>query len=167
MFFKGVELIKEKLKEIIVGIFELFQYGRFFFFGFGGHALPYGVTRHNRSQSESKRCINGKFLSGGNRLPAGLVVVIDIEIWILRSRKPLSIQSQELAGFVPKTPLTPLEWAESLRESAPHLWPRASGTFAPGGGGGKAAFKRSEMTSEQKRDFQRKHGQTAYLALPK
>ena len=66
-----------------------------------------------------------------------------------------------------KTPLSPLEWAESLRESAPHLWPRASGTHAPGGGGGQAASKRSEMTSEQKRDFQRKHGQTAYLALPK
>lgn len=66
-----------------------------------------------------------------------------------------------------KTPLTPLEWAESLRESAPHLWPRASGTQAPGGGSGQAAFKRSEMTAAQKRDYQRKHGQTAYLQLPK
>ena len=66
-----------------------------------------------------------------------------------------------------KTPLTPLEWAESLRESAPHLWPRASGTQAPGGGGGQAAFKRSEMNAEQKRDYQRKHGQTAFLQLPK
>ncbi len=74
---------------------------------------------------------------------------------------------QVILGKDGKTPLTPLEWAESLRESAPHLWPRASGTFAPGGGSGKAAFKRSEMTSEQKRDFQRKHGQTAYLQLPK
>lgn len=74
---------------------------------------------------------------------------------------------QTILGKDGKTPLTPLEWAESLRESAPHLWPRATGTFAPGGGGGKAAFKRSEMTSEQKRDFQRKHGQTAYLQLPK
>ena len=66
-----------------------------------------------------------------------------------------------------KTPLTPLEWAESLRESAPHLWPRASGTNAPGGGGGQAALKRSEMSATQKRDYQRKHGQTAYLQLPK
>jgi hypothetical protein len=74
---------------------------------------------------------------------------------------------QTILGKDGKTPLTPLEWAESLRESAPHLWPRASGTQAPGGGGGQAAFKRSEMTSEQKRDFQRKHGQTAYLQLPK
>ncbi|WP_085599765.1 MULTISPECIES: hypothetical protein [unclassified Pseudomonas] len=74
---------------------------------------------------------------------------------------------QVILGKDGKTPLTPLEWAESLRESAPHLWPRASGTQAPGGGSGQAAFKRSEMTAEQKRDYQRKHGQTAYLALPK
>ncbi|MFK3971176.1 hypothetical protein ACI2KS_10660 [Pseudomonas sp. NPDC087358] len=74
---------------------------------------------------------------------------------------------QAILGKDGKTPLTPLEWAESLRESAPHLWPRASGTYAPGGGSGKAAFKRSEMTAEQKRDYQRKHGQTAYLQLPK
>nr|WP_268947502.1 hypothetical protein [Pseudomonas syringae] len=74
---------------------------------------------------------------------------------------------QTILGKDGKTPLTPLEWAESLRESAPHLWPRASGTNAPGGGGGQAALKRSEMTATQKRDYQRKHGQTAYLNLPK
>lgn len=31
-----------------------------------------------------------------------------------------------------KTPLTTQEWAESLRETAPHLWPKAQGTNAPG-----------------------------------
>lgn len=31
-----------------------------------------------------------------------------------------------------KTPLTPDEWAESLRETASHLWPRAQGTGANG-----------------------------------
>jgi len=31
-----------------------------------------------------------------------------------------------------KTPLSPLEWAESLRESATHLWPKGTGTGAPG-----------------------------------
>lgn len=35
-----------------------------------------------------------------------------------------------------KTPLTPQEWAESLRETAPHLWPKAQGTGAPGASGG-------------------------------
>lgn len=38
-----------------------------------------------------------------------------------------------------KTPLSPMEWADSLREAAPHLWPKAQGSGAPGshGGGGK------------------------------
>lgn len=31
-----------------------------------------------------------------------------------------------------KTPLRPHEWAESLRETAPHLWPKAQGSNAPG-----------------------------------
>lgn len=33
-----------------------------------------------------------------------------------------------------KTPLTMQEWLDSLRESAPHLWPRAQGSNAPGSG---------------------------------
>jgi DNA-directed RNA polymerase subunit F len=35
-----------------------------------------------------------------------------------------------------KTPLTPSEWAETLRETAPHLWPKAQGSGAPGSGSG-------------------------------
>ena len=35
-----------------------------------------------------------------------------------------------------KTPLSPIEWAETLRETAAHLWPKAQGTGAPGGTGG-------------------------------
>jgi len=31
-----------------------------------------------------------------------------------------------------KTPLSPDEWAESLRETAPHLWPKAQGSGANG-----------------------------------
>jgi hypothetical protein len=76
-------------------------------------------------------------------------------------------EGQAILGKDGKTPLTPLEWAESLRESAPHLWPRASGTNAPGGGSGNAALKRSEMTPSAKREFITKHGQDAYLKLPK
>jgi hypothetical protein len=34
-----------------------------------------------------------------------------------------------------KTPLTPEEWAASLRENAPHLWPRAQGSGAMGTNG--------------------------------
>ena len=31
-----------------------------------------------------------------------------------------------------RTPLSPSEWTESLRETASHLWPKAQGTGAPG-----------------------------------
>lgn len=38
-----------------------------------------------------------------------------------------------------KTPLTAIEWAESLRDNAPHLWPRAQGTGALGSSGNAGA----------------------------
>lgn len=66
-----------------------------------------------------------------------------------------------------KTPLSPLEWAESLREAAPHLWPRAVGAGQTGDKGGKATKKRSDMTPEEMAAFIKEHGQAAYLKLPK
>lgn len=74
-----------------------------------------------------------------------------------------------LFGKDGKSPLTPFEWAESLKETAPHLFPRAEGTgaggFKPGSGGG--SLKRSEMSASDKADYIRKHGQQAFLKLPK
>lgn len=32
------------------------------------------------------------------------------------------------------TPLTPIEWADGLRDTAPHLWPKAQGSGAQGSG---------------------------------
>lgn len=68
-----------------------------------------------------------------------------------------------------KTPLSPLEWAESLREAAPHLWPRAQGAGQTGDNGGKAinTQKRSDMSAEEMATFVREHGREAYLKLPK
>jgi len=66
-----------------------------------------------------------------------------------------------------KTPLTPLEWAESLREAAPHLWPRAVGAGPTGDKGAKGAKKRSDMSPEEMAAFIKEHGQAAYLKLPK
>lgn len=48
---------------------------------------------------------------------------------------------QVIYGKDGKTPLNPLEWAESLREAAPHLWPRAQGAGPTGDNGGKATKK--------------------------
>ncbi len=50
---------------------------------------------------------------------------------------PVAMTGDEVVlGKDGRTPLTPMEWAESLRETAPHLWPRAQGTNAPGSGSG-------------------------------
>ncbi|RUR52703.1 hypothetical protein [Vreelandella populi] len=47
-----------------------------------------------------------------------------------------------------RTPLTPAEWAEGLRETAPHLFPRAVGTGAPGSGG-KATKSLKDMSEAE------------------
>ena len=49
-----------------------------------------------------------------------------------------------------KTPLSPLEWAESLRETATHLWPRAQGAGQIGDNGGKATKKWGEYTEQER-----------------
>jgi len=73
-----------------------------------------------------------------------------------------------LFGKDGKTPLSPEEWADSLKETAPHLFPRAEGT---GAGGHKqsaiGSLKRSEMSASDKAAYIRKHGQQAYLRLPR
>jgi hypothetical protein len=54
-----------------------------------------------------------------------------------------------------KTPLSPLEWAESLRETATHLWPRAQGAGQTGDNGGKATKKFSDMTETERTELYR------------
>ena len=86
-----------------------------------------------------------------------------------RDGKPAVVVLDQ-AGKLSATTLDELK-AEFMND--PAFGPLIAGSKASGGGaggagsGGGAAFKRSEMTSEQKRDYQRKHGQTAYLQLPK
>ena len=86
-----------------------------------------------------------------------------------RDGKPTVVVLDQ-AGKLSATTVDELK-AEFMKD--PAFGPLIAGSKASGGGaggagsGGGAAFKRSEMTSEQKRDYQRKHGQTAYLQLPK
>lgn len=47
-----------------------------------------------------------------------------------------------------KTSLSPTEWAETLRETAPHLWPKAQGAGATGSGSGGGSGKKS-ITREE------------------
>lgn len=75
---------------------------------------------------------------------------------------------QVIYGKDGKTPLTPVEWAESLQETAPHLWPRAQGAGQTGDRGSKSSGKkRSDMTMQEKSAFIHEHGQDAFLKLPK
>lgn len=48
-----------------------------------------------------------------------------------------------------KTPLAPEEWVESLRETAPHLWPKAAGSGATGSGG-KVTKSYDEMSESER-----------------
>lgn len=73
----------------------------------------------------------------------------------------------QLLGKDGKTPLSPFEWAESMKDTAPHLWPRAEGSGAGAHKNGGGNLKRSEMSQSQKNEFIRTNGQQAYLRLPK
>lgn len=60
-----------------------------------------------------------------------------------------------------KSPFSPLEWLEGMKEKAPHWFPAtASGGGAAGGGGSAAGTskKASEMTSAEKAKFIGEHG---------
>ena len=61
-----------------------------------------------------------------------------------------------------KTALTPNEWAESLRETAPHLWPRAQGSGAPGSNGSKAVTGDFSKLSPEDRISRYRESQAAH-----
>lgn len=60
--------------------------------------------------------------------------------------------SDVVLGKDGKTPLTPAEWVDSLREAAPHLWPKAQGSDAPGSKGGDVPARKG--AAPQRKDFQ-------------
>lgn len=74
---------------------------------------------------------------------------------------------EPLLGKDGKTPLTPQEWVESLKDNAPHLFPKAEGTGGGGHKSGGSNLVRSKMTSLEKHNYIQKYGQQAYLKLPK
>ncbi|MDR5616842.1 hypothetical protein [Arsenophonus sp.] len=76
-------------------------------------------------------------------------------------------ENNPIMGKDGRTPLTPAEWIDSLKESAPHLFPSASGTGAGNSKSGGAQFKRSQMSSADKAAYIRRFGREAYLGLPK
>jgi hypothetical protein len=66
--------------------------------------------------------------------------------------EPVAMNGDEIVlGKDGKTPLSPMEWAESLREAAPHLWPKAQGSNAPGSNGDKGAPKKGK--APERKDY--------------
>lgn len=65
------------------------------------------------------------------------------------------------------SPLTPSEWLESIKENTPHWYPQAQGAGPTGDKGAAGGKKRSDMDAQDKAAFISKHGQEAYLKLPK
>lgn len=112
-----------------------------------------------RTKTEAKAAkLAGKALAGALRdaaIKAGALPEAMEDI-ILRGRGLWTVNDdgevvaaedgEVVLGKDGKTPLTPQEWAESLRETAPHLWPRAQGTNALGsnkGGSGNKVMSQS------------------------
>lgn len=58
---------------------------------------------------------------------------------------PVAMNGDEIVlGKDGKTPLAPIEWAETLRETAPHLWPKAQGSNARGSGNNDAPARKGK-----------------------
>lgn len=66
-----------------------------------------------------------------------------------------------------ESPLGVREWLRSIKEDTPHWYPQAQGAGPTGDRGNNAGKKRSDMSTQDKASFIAKHGQEAYLKLPK
>lgn len=62
----------------------------------------------------------------------------------------LDKDGQVIYGRDGKSPMSPAEWADSIRDTAPHLFPRAVGAGATGNPGGKATKSFNDMTEAER-----------------
>lgn len=67
----------------------------------------------------------------------------------------LDAEGQVVYGKDGSTPLSPFEWAESLQETASHLWPRAQGGGPTGDRGGRSGKKWSDFTETERAQIAR------------
>jgi hypothetical protein len=91
-----------------------------------------------KAASLAKRALGGVLLDATKGALAEAkedILLRGERVWSLDDDgNPVAMNGDEVVlGKDGKTPLTPIEWAESLRETAPHLWPKAQGSNAPGG----------------------------------
>lgn len=82
----------------------------------------------------------------------------------------LDSDGQTVTGKDGKTPFTPVEWLESMHETAPHWFP--AGASGSGSGSDKkggvfiTGKPRGEWTPKEKSEYITKHGRESYEALP-
>ncbi len=110
-------------------------------------ALKERDERIAKSEAKSARLAAGKLAGAikdaaikAGALPEAMedIVLRGGGLWKLNDDGDLvALNGEEVVlGKDGKSPLSPSEWAESLRETAPHLWPKAQGSNAPGSGHG-------------------------------
>lgn len=81
----------------------------------------------------------------------------------------LDSDGQLVIGKDGKTPFSPSEWLDGMRETAPHWFPAGasgSGSGSSKQGGAPAGKNRSQWSAREKSDYISKHGRQAYEALP-
>jgi hypothetical protein len=81
----------------------------------------------------------------------------------------LGDDGQPVLGKDGKTPFSPAEWLDSMKEAAPHWFPAGSSGSGSGGGqrgGGSANLYRSTMTPAEKSAYITKNGREQFMALP-
>lgn len=134
-------------------------------------ALSGEVTKSAQAKAKlADRALKAEIISAANKAGALPEAMDDI---VLRAKGLFTVNDdgdvvamngdEVVMGKDGKTPLSPLEWAEALRESAGHLWPKGTGTGALGAnGGGKGGDtsnkKTADMSPAEKSAFIGKHG---------
>lgn len=109
------------------------------------HTKALKAEQERLSRAEAKAAkLTARTLSGSIKdaaikagaLPEALedIVLRAHSLWRLNDDgDPIALNGEDVVlGKDGKTPLSPSEWAESLREAAPHLWPKAQGSGATG-----------------------------------
>ncbi len=124
----------------------------------GEHGKAIKAEQEARAKAEAKASkLAARTLAGAVRdaaikagaLPEAMddIVLRGGGLWRLNDDgDPVAMNGDDVVlGKDGKTPLSPREWADSLRETAPHLWPKAQGGNAPGSNG-KPANGRKTVT---------------------
>ena len=112
-----------------------------------------------RAEAKAKK-LEAKTLAGtikdaaikAGALPEALedIVLRGASMWVLDDNGDVVAQQggMVIKGKDGNTPLTPAEWAATMRETAPHLWPRAQGAGAQGAGGSQKAGGKTMTRAE-------------------